>query len=389
MRFPAPAIDATGRSMSRNGPKSVALGCESLVFSGSEMPRDSARFIAHRLRASQLGKITLASPSSHRLSYICPHLEGPTTKTMYVTAHGTFNGTSWEELCQLVFKRKHSAEGYQHIPVSPGDYGLEGFTSLTGYGFQCYCPEKAYSRKELYEKQRDKITEDLKKLKDNETDLLEILGDTRIENWIFVTPDLASHALHRHARKKELEVKSWGLTITHPQFRIRLHDAEHYLVEIKQIQSAKGSALDFNTDVPELEALNGPPEKYEANLLRKCEARLEPKKTLPSHERLVSSLYGSTLRNFMEADSYLRRIEESAPVLHFRLIRLINEFEISVKEKAITWVGSAEELTNQVSTGLAARILKDLHPEFNETSASQVARHVVARWMAICQLDYD
>jgi len=69
MRFPAPPIDATGRSMSRNGPKSVALGCESLVFPGSEMPRDSARFIAHRLRASQLGKITLASPLS-RLDFL-------------------------------------------------------------------------------------------------------------------------------------------------------------------------------------------------------------------------------------------------------------------------------------------------------------------------------
>lgn len=308
---------------------------------------------------------------------------------MYVTAYGAFNGTTWEELCQLVFKRKHSADGYQHITVSPGDFGLEGFTSLTGYGFQCYCPEKRYTRKELYEKQRDKITVDIGKLNNNKKDLVEIMGDIKIENWVFVTPDLASNALLRHARKKETEVRSWELPFIHPKFRISLHDAEHYFVEINQIQSAKGAALDFDLTLPTLEELTGPPEKYEANLRRKSGTRLEQKKASASYERLLEALYQGTLRSFVEADGHLRRIADSAPALHFRLVRLINEYEIAVKEQAITWLGTAEELTTHVANGLTARIVKDLAPDFNETTASQVSRHMVARWLAVCQLDYD
>ncbi|WDZ97343.1 hypothetical protein Herbaro_06015 [Herbaspirillum sp. WKF16] len=308
---------------------------------------------------------------------------------MYQTAFGAFHGTSWENLCQLVFKRKYGADGYQHIQVSPGDYGLEGYTSKTGYGFQCYCPEKQYSRKELYEKQRQKITDDINKLINNKDDLLALLGTTKVVNWVFVTPDLASNALLRHARVKEKLVRDACLPHVDPDFRILLHDAEHYLLEIRQVQSAQGQALDLFSSPPRLDELTGPPEEYEANVRRKCIVRLEPKKSSPTYERLVSVLTGNTLRSFMETEKFLHEIERSAPVVHGRLIALVREYENTVLEKAITWTGSAEELTSLVQNGLISRIVNDLKPEFNETNASQVARHIVARWLAVCSLDYE
>lgn len=307
---------------------------------------------------------------------------------MLTTTFGVFNGTSWEALCQLVFKRKHSPEGYQQIPVSPGDYGLEGFTSQSGLGFQCYCPEKQYSTKDLYKKQRDKITADIEKLKTNAADLLEILGPAKIRNWVFVTPVLASHALLRHARKKEKEVLSWGLPFIDSGFTILLHDAEHYIVEINQVQSAKGNALDFCLTPPAIEALTESISVYEQNIKRKCEARLEHAQQTASFGKRFAILYEVVLQNFVEADPFLRRIEQSEPTLHFKLVRLINEYAVMVKEKTATWMGTAEELTQQVTDGLTARIAKDLQPEINETTASQISRHVVARWLAICQLDY-
>ena len=91
---------------------------------------------------------------------------------MFKTKYGAFDGTSWEELCQIIFKRRYEDELYQKIPASPGDFGLEGFTNRTGRGFQCYCPSTHYDKHELYEKQRDKITTDLNKLKFEATSLL-------------------------------------------------------------------------------------------------------------------------------------------------------------------------------------------------------------------------
>ena len=95
---------------------------------------------------------------------------------MLVTAHGTFDGDSWEKFCQVCFKLKYEVDGYQEIPAWQGDFGIEGFTR-TGTLFQCYCPDEDYSGDELYEKQRDKITEDLNKLIKNEVPLKILILD--------------------------------------------------------------------------------------------------------------------------------------------------------------------------------------------------------------------
>ncbi|HLP96944.1 MAG TPA: hypothetical protein VK149_00725 [Sideroxyarcus sp.] len=308
---------------------------------------------------------------------------------MFKTSFGAFDGDSWEALCQQVFKKKFADEGYHSIPASPGDFGLEGFTLLTGKGFQCYCPDKHYTQQELYENQRDKITKDLGKLRKNETELARRLGTTKLNHWYFVTPEINKNELLAHARAKEAEVRGWNLSILSQDFHVHLHDAEHYLVEINEILSAAGVALDFGTSPPALPALTEQPEVYEDNVLRKTQARLKAKQTSPKYNSLVNKISQQTLEDFLEADAGFRRIQETAPTLSFKLLRLINEFEKFVAESSATWEGTAEELTTMVRDRLTQRIVNDLSPQFNETSASQVSRHMVARWLAICELDYD
>lgn len=308
---------------------------------------------------------------------------------MFNTPYGVFNGKSWEGLCQQIFKTKYAQDGYQSIPASPGDFGLEGFCTKTAQGFQCYCPEKLYTQKELYEFQRDKITADLKKLKAYEKDLQEILGDTQIEVWRFVTPHIAHNALLRHARKKEKEVRSWGLPFISPNFRIELQDADFYSLEITAIRSAAGESLYFDTTPAILTKLSETKEVYEENVLKKCNARLQAKAGLPNHAKLLRRLHEVTLESFLEADGFFRTIEKTAPTLYFRLVRLINEFEIHVVTTGATWAGTPEDLTSSVRQQLEGRLARQLAPEVDETTASKIARLMVARWLAVCSLDYD
>lgn len=308
---------------------------------------------------------------------------------MLITSIGPFDGTSWEALCQQVFKKKYAEDGYQQIKASPGDFGLEGFTLLTGYGFQCYCPNKHYASKELYEAQRDKITEDLGKLKIYEQDIAARINGTKIGHWIFVTPELERNALLKHVRAKEAEVRGWNLSILEKDFVIHLRDADYYLVEINEIRAAFGQALDFNATPPLLLPLDQPAETYEENVRRKCSRRLSQKVGSARYDDLLGKLQQHTLTNFLETDAFFKRIEEGAPVLYFRLLRLINEYELEVVDTAALWTGTPDQLTSYVRDRLATRVLKELSPEINETTAQQIARHMVARWTAICQLDYD
>ena len=82
---------------------------------------------------------------------------------MLKTEYGSFNGDSWEKICQMSFKLKYESEVYFEVLASPGDYGIEGFTR-SGKAFQCYCPDENYSSEILYNKQRDKITKGGEKL---------------------------------------------------------------------------------------------------------------------------------------------------------------------------------------------------------------------------------
>lgn len=89
---------------------------------------------------------------------------------MLKTKYGNFDGNIWEEFSQACLTLKYEKEKYQGLPAWQGDMGIEGYTR-TGIVFQCYCPDEEYDPAILYEKQRDKVTTDLKKLKSREKDL--------------------------------------------------------------------------------------------------------------------------------------------------------------------------------------------------------------------------
>ena len=305
---------------------------------------------------------------------------------MFQTQFGAFNGRSWEELCQQVFKAKYGADGYVSIPASPGDYGIEGYTAHTGLAFQCYCPEKHFNTAQLYEIQRNKVTEDLGKLFKNAEQLEKRLGTTKIREWNFVSPVVDKNDLLRHAKTKEDEARKWGLSILTSDFTVLLKDGEFYQREIKEIQSLNGQTLIFDLERPVLDALSGDLSEYESNIERKSRRRIQGEGDLTKR---TNNLVKGTLKSFLESDSYLRGIESSAPTVYFNLLRLLREFELQVEEACATRNGSPDELTVKLRTDLEQRVCKDLGAKVDGTTAAQIARHMVARWLAVCQLDFD
>ncbi|WP_416040432.1 hypothetical protein [Acinetobacter lactucae] len=307
---------------------------------------------------------------------------------MFNTKYGPFDGTTWENLCQMIFKRKYEQESYQRMPTSPGDFGLEGFTLVSGVGFQCYCPNKHYDRKELYEKQRDKITTDLKKLKEYTEEIACRLGRTKLSKWIFVTPEFDKNELIKHARAKEEEVRSWELPILSDDFTILLYDADDYALEIREFQKALGEVL-FFSQVQPLAELDKPTEVYEENIDRKNKLRLKEFESSETYEKRLAKLNEMTIKQFLECDPYLKAIDNESPTFYLKLLRVITEFENTVKEETLTWFGNPNDLTDKLKKLLNERIINDLSPNSNMTMAEEISRRVFARWLAVCELDYD
>lgn len=306
---------------------------------------------------------------------------------MIQTSYGTFDGDSWESLCQLIFKSKYKDRQYQEMVASPGDYGIEGFTKLDGVAFQCYCPDSHYTQRELYEKQRDKITADLSKIKKYEGDIKSRMGATVIEEWVFVTPIITDNALLKHAQNKQEEVVGWGLSVISPDFKVILQDAGFFAKEIHEMQESQGKKI---TLFSASEISKGDEElgesEYEENISRKNEIRctFDGKLDSRKHQRLNEI----TSRKWLENGPFLKGIEKDASEVYFHLMRVVSQYESEVEELCITWQGEAEALITKVRDELVSRIGEAI-PSLGEAEKYRFSDQMTSKWLAMCPLGIE
>jgi hypothetical protein len=305
---------------------------------------------------------------------------------MITTPFGQFDGPGWDQMCRQVFARKY--QGFQAMPASPGDYGIEGYTKPEGWAFQCYCPEKHYTQTELHEHLRDKLTTDVKKLWSNAKHLPRFLGTTVLTRWIFVTPEIGSHSLLAHAQKKEAELRAWKLPFADAGITVEVQGGEFYAREIHEIRTEAGEKPALGGVPLVLPPLDLQQNVYDAHILRKSKLRLSARPA-ENGEKLVAALYSKTLSSFLECDEHFRRIESHAPKVHQRLVRLVNEFEESVVERCMFPEDTPAALTRSIRDELESRLTAELERSFDGADILALTRRVVARWLATCTLDYE
>jgi hypothetical protein len=314
----------------------------------------------------------------------CLSLHG---SSMLQTEYGSYNGDTWEDLCQLIFKFKYAEGNYQEMPASPGDFGIEGFIKHNGVAFQCYCPDENYTISELYEHQRDKITADLKKLQTYESDISKRIGDQKIKEWIFLTPIIKDNKLLKHARKKEVELRALGLNILTPNFSVILRDADFYAKEINQVKANLNTKLTFLEPPPNIiEPAATDRAPYEANILRKNLPRCTTNGVVNNTK--YDKLNELTLRKWIDGDDLLRRIDSDAPEIFFNLSRTIFQYENELEELCLTWDATPNELISKIRNDLRDRI-KESVPTLGDSEIYSIADNMTSKWIALCPIEIE
>lgn len=309
---------------------------------------------------------------------------------MIETEYGSFDGDSWEELCQLIYKKRHSS--YQEMVCSPGDWGIEGFVRGKGIAIQCYCPEKKYTVAELYRNQTTKINKDLNKLSKYEEELTKRIGSDEndlIKEWIFITPYYEKNELLAYAEKKKLELRSKKLPFVSPDVKIYIHDIDHYRKDIYEIKLYKGEKISFsdeeNLEIKKVEN----PNDYDDNIYRKNKIRSEKdgKYSEVRHEALNKL----TAEKFIIGDGLVRKIETSFPEIYKIMSRTINQYELEVQEICMTWCGNHHELTEKIKSELKDRLVKEekIEDALSSTNINKIVDHMVSKWIALCPLEIE
>lgn len=309
------------------------------------------------------------------------------------------NGDEWEAFCQSCLKIKHQLHNFKSVPAdSGGDYGLDGFNSI-GDAYQCYCPEKEYTDKELYEHQRDKITTDIQKLFDYRVNLKKILNGNKIKTWHFTTPVIKSKDLLLHCNVKENLVKSWNLDFIDDDFEIGLKDYEYFLPEIPSvIDSSKFlkpityQEIDFTSTEPSNQTIDDFKTVYENNTfvengLRK-NAKLFPDSPGKDWDENIVRLTDSQIRDFIVGEDILEKWSNFNNKLYEKFVRVRNTLGKRVAKESLIPVNDNREKLKEIDTTVRTLINKEFH-FLSESNKEELTAYLVSFWVLECSLDFS
>jgi hypothetical protein len=308
---------------------------------------------------------------------------------MIKTEHGVFAGDSWEEFCQLCFKLKYEAEGYQTIPAWQGDFGIEGFTR-TGKVFQCYCPDFDYAPDKLYDEQRDKVTTDLLKLIANEKQLGKYLKKIKIKEWIFVTPMYKKKDLVRHCRDKADEYRLKNISILDNSFDVLIHDLGNFTAQIPIVKGYQQRKLDIipSANATDEDVIDWKSQQisYVENALKKHEKRFG--QTVKDKEVKINKLTNNSIADLLNGDRILRRWESDYPVDYEKFLRMISQYERRVEEKCFLAEISNNELYKEIASELKDKI-KESFSMLDNVMIDRLCDYVLADWMTRCPINFE
>ncbi|MBA5226030.1 hypothetical protein [Streptomyces griseoaurantiacus] len=301
---------------------------------------------------------------------------------VYVVATHHYSGDDWEKHCLLLARRHYGADQVQEIPARHGgDLGIEAFT-FCGRAFQCYAPVEPLSTAERYEKQRDKLSTDLRKLITKQKELHKLLGDVKIHNYIFLVPIFDSAHLVQHASTKAEELREKNLPFISGDFKITVATDAIYAAELSEVLERPISLIDVLPTPPNEvdDWMQGNSELAQMALIKLAKLRLSPAAQKSYLEQLVNQ--------FLDSENALTRLREKYP----------DQWEAATgarvrKERKLVLEyppGSTHSAADV--TSIARSLKEDLSrqaPALDDAFVDAMSWGSIADWLMRCPLDFE
>lgn len=297
------------------------------------------------------------------------------------------DGNSWERHVILLLnqRHRHSHNLLKQIPAKhKGDLGLEAF-SVDGFGYQCYSATEPISDDLLYEKQRDKMTQDVGKFVRNETALLECLGSVQIARWVLVVPRYEDKRIVMHAKSKEEEVRAKSLRHASPDFTVHVQTRENFEIEEQELIAQGLGPMDLNVD-PVTVTIR---ENWTAGndvLVRKLDHKLAKLGSVVSAKDR-SELVQLMVTNFLRAENIATQMQHRFPTAHERYIdcKIAKEEELSM----LSLLGNIDAQDGIRSAMQEFRDeLRASIPSLPGPVQQHLASGAVSEWLQRCPLDF-
>lgn len=297
---------------------------------------------------------------------------------------GEVDGDGWEKLVHKALRLRYP-QNYTEVPARfGGDLGIESFCQ--GGVYQCYCPDGNPSQQELYEGQRDKMTQDINKLIKNESEIKGIIGSRLIDTWYFVTPNYKNKELLSHCRKKEREVVRENLShIDDDNFKIQILIEDDFLIEFRSLFSNK--LLQINAIVPTVN--DHDIEEWKNNQLAFYENLEKKIPKLTNDSQQVKELIRNNIKSLIQGEAILHDVGSKFPELYEKVTNLVNAWEDDVYVNSMINSGSAEKHFKETADNFYKELLKECDEQISLSVAKHIQRRTISFWLCNCPLDFS
>ena len=135
----------------------------------------------------------------------------------------------WELHVYGLLQDRHGPLNVHKVPDRhKGDHGLDYYSLEDQVSYQCYAVQEPCEVADRAEKQKAKITTDLKKFCTNRTELSKLFGAVQLTRWVLVVPLHDSSQLNAHTTAKTAEVKALSLPYIASNFEVMIQDLESF-----------------------------------------------------------------------------------------------------------------------------------------------------------------
>ncbi|WP_413249131.1 hypothetical protein [Sinomonas flava] len=285
----------------------------------------------------------------------------------------------------LLLQKRYAANNPHNLQLVPdrhkGDLGIEAY-SHDGIAYQCYAAEEPLSVNERYEKQRNKLTTDLGKLRKNREELIRLLGRTILHHYVFMVHKHDSRLLISHATEKATEVAAWGLPFLAPSLIIVIETDEDYAVEREAIH-----ALPAPLVAPKVITAEDTKSWQEGNPSLRSTAA-EKLGRVNASESTIETVLQALTSQYLQGENALERLRTISPEVHRGVLAAKAQREdLLVLEYPPSKTDTQKKLA--VIAKEFALSLRNDYRVLNEQTAQTLAWSAVADWLMRCPLDFE
>jgi hypothetical protein len=296
----------------------------------------------------------------------------------------TWSGDEWQEYVEQLLLRRYLPGDYQIVPDRyRGDLGVEGFSISDACAYQCYACEGLPTPAEVYEKQRAKLSADIKKFIKNRSGLANVFGTLLIRRWNLVVPVFDDRRLVAHAVTKTAEVINANLPYVHPDFRVVVVTDDAFGVERRSLTSA--GLIEIRVDMP-------PSPVEEVSLWSTDRSNSMLVSTLEGKgTRVVSSaaslpaFVSEMLHNYLNGQALLGHLHDYFPEAHRQAMECKRAREQILRMQSLTGDTTAR-LGSHVDAYRAE--LQATVRGLSAPDATKLSLEAIADWLMRCPLDF-